>query len=243
MSQHVLLNSVDHKNLKINLSRSALLGDNLWFSATFPLEFRSVQAHYPIFFQKDPSSGQFFSVAMFGFKQNENLFLTADGWDAAYIPLSVRRQPFLIGQQTIREDGVEQQQRVIHIDMANPRIGQEGEALFYEFGGNTPYLDEVGDMLETIHQGLQDNADFVDSLISNELLESFTLDITLDDGSQNQMLGFYTINEDKLATLSAEILAQLHHKGHLQAIYMALASHSNMRDLMQRKNALLPTKG
>ncbi|QBF84240.1 multidrug transporter [Shewanella maritima] len=235
MSQHVLLNSVEHQNIKIDTRHSGELGDNVWFSVTFPIEFRSVQAHYPIFFNKD-TNGQFYPVALFGFQQQENLFLTEQGWDASYVPLTVRRQPFLIGQQTLQEDGIAQQQRVIHIDMANPRVGQDGEALFHEFGGNTDYLEQVADMLETIHHGLQDNNAFIQALIELELLESFTLDITLDNGSQNQMIGFYTINEDTLAELPADAITKLHQQGYLQAIYMVLASHSNMRNLIDRKN-------
>ncbi|WP_350431270.1 SapC family protein [Shewanella sp. H8] len=238
MSQHVLLNSIDHKDLKVITTRSAALGDNLWFSLTFPQEFRSVQAHYPIFFHKDAATGQFYSVALFGFQQNENLFLSDAGWNASYIPLSVRRQPFLIGQQTVQEDGIEHQQRVIHVDLSHPRVSQsEGEALFLPYGGNTPLLDEVGEMLEAIHHGLIDNNHFIDVLVQHELLESFTLDIELDNGQKHQMIGFYTINENTLATLSAETLGALHQQGYLQAIYMALASQSKVRELLNLKNA------
>ncbi|MGI2170578.1 SapC family protein [Shewanella sp. MF05960] len=238
MSQHVLLNSIDHKDLKVNTSRSAALGDNLWYTVTFPQEFRSIQAHYPIFFHKDVATGQFYSVALFGFAQNENLFLTESGWNAAYVPLSVRRQPFLIGQQTVREDGLERQQRVIHVDLDHPRVSQtEGEALFLPYGGNTPLLDEVGEMLEIIHHGLIDSQRFINVLIEHELLESFTLDIELDNGQKHQMIGFYTINENTLATLPADTLATLHQQGYLQAIYMALASQSTVRDLLNLKNA------
>ncbi|QDE31817.1 SapC family protein [Shewanella polaris] len=238
MSQHVLLNSIDHKDLKVITTRSAALGDNLWFSLTFPQEFRSVQAHYPIFFHKDAATGQFYSVALFGFQQNENLFLSDAGWNASYIPLSVRRQPFLIGQQTVQEDGVEHQQRVIHVDLAHPRVSKtEGEALFLPYGGNTPLLDDVGEMLEAIHHGLIDNNRFIDVLVQHELLESFTLDIELDNGQKHQMIGFYTINENTLATLSAETLGTLHQQGYLQAIYMALASQSKVRELLNLKNA------
>jgi len=238
MSQHVLLNSIDHKDLKVITTRSAALGDNLWFSLTFPQEFRSVQAHYPIFFHKDTATGQFYSVALFGFQQNDNVFLSDQGWSASYVPLTVRRQPFLIGQQTVLEDGVERQQRVIHVDLDHPRVSEsEGEALFLPYGGNTPLLDEVGEILEVIHHGLQDGQRFVDALIEYQLLESFTLDIELDNGQKNQMIGFYTINEETLAGLSADALAKLHQQGYLQAIYMTLASQSNVRDLLNLKNA------
>ena len=73
-NNNVMLNSIEHKDLKVITEHSAHYGDNIWYSLTFPVEFRSVQAHYPIFFQKDPQTGRFFSVALFGFKDKENLF-------------------------------------------------------------------------------------------------------------------------------------------------------------------------
>jgi hypothetical protein len=94
-------------------------------------------------------------------------------------------------------------------------------------------------MLETLHFGLQDGQQFVQQLLDLELLEAFTLDVQLDDGTKHQMIGFYTINEDKLKILSAEVLAALHQRGYLQAIYMALASQSNIRTLLKLKNQLL----
>ena len=58
---------------------------------------RNVQACYPIFFIKDGATGQFYPAAVFGFDENENLFLSDQGWDASYIPMMIRRHPFLIG--------------------------------------------------------------------------------------------------------------------------------------------------
>jgi hypothetical protein len=240
MANNVLLNSIDHQDLKIITERSEKYGDNLWYSLTFPSEFRSVQAYYPIFFNKDTNTGQFFSVAMFGFQDKENLFLANNKWDAPYIPLSVARQPFLIGLQKVNEDGEEKEQRVLHIDIDHPRVNkEEGESLFLEFGSNTPYLDTAADMLEAIHHGVLDSKTFIDLLIEHELLESFTLDIQLNDGSKHQMVGFYTICEEKLNELDSETLGTLHSRGYLQAIYMAIASQSNIRGLMNRKNERL----
>ena len=240
MAKNELVNNIDHKALKVITERSAECGDNLWYSLTFPTEFRSVQAYYPIFFQKDGNTGQFYSVALFGFKEQENLFLSDNKWDAAYIPLSVARQPFLIGSQKVTEDGEEKQQRVLHIDMDHPRVNQEkGEPLFLEFGGNSPFLDHAANMMEAIHHGVNDSKDFTALLIEHELLESFTLDVELNDGSKHQMIGFYTINEDKLAKLSAEKLEMLHNKGYLQAIYMSIASQNNIRSLLNKKNKQL----
>lgn len=240
MTRHVLLNNIDHKNLKVITTRSADYGDDVMFAMTFPIEFRSVQAHYPIFFNKDASTGRFYPAALFGFKAQENLFLSESGWDAAYVPLVIARQPFLIGVQQFEEDGVVKKQRVLHLDMDSPRINEtEGEELFLEYGGNSAYLEYIASALETIHLGYESNLAFVDKLMDLKLLESFTLDIELNDGSKNQLLGFYTINENRLAELDGEALADLNSQGWLQAIYMVVASQSHIRTLIDKKNRQL----
>ena len=240
MANSVLLNNIDHQNLKVITDRSTAYGDNLWYAKTFPMEFKSIQAYYPIFFNKDPETGKFFSLALFGFEKNENLFLSNNKWAADYIPAMVARQPFLIGIQTLNEEGVEKKQRMLQIDLDNPRVNQaQGESLFLEHGGSTPYLDKVADLLEAIHHGINDSYDFLDALIEHNLLEPVTLDITLNDHSKNKMLGFYTINEDKLNKLSSSALMSLHKKGHLQAIYMTIASQANIKKLISKKNEQL----
>lgn len=240
MANHALLNNVDHKNLKVITTRSADYGDNVMSTMTFADEFRSVQAHYPIFFHKHPDSGRFQAVAVFGFEEGENLFLGADGWDASYIPLTIERQPFLIGFQSVPGGGPEERKTVIHVDMDSPRVSEvEGEAVFLEHGGLTEYLNSINSVLSTINEGVERDKAFVDALLEFELLESFTLDVELNDGAKYRMAGFYTINEEKLAELGGEALAKLNREGHLQPIYMALASLSNIRDLIERRNARL----
>lgn len=240
MTNHVLLNNVDHKDLKVITTRSAEYGDNVNCAMTFCWEFRNVQAEYPIFFSKDPESGDFTAVAMFGFEEGENLYLSAEGWDANYIPLTVERQPFLIGFQQSAEGGDAATEPVIHIDMDSPRVGSsEGEPVFLAHGGVSEYLERINSVLNTINEGHEVNRKFLALLQEHDLLESFTLDIELNDGSRNRLMGFHTINEDALAQLNGDVLGSLNEKGFLQPIYMAVASLSNIRGLIDRRNALL----
>ncbi|WP_133470350.1 SapC family protein [Paraglaciecola marina] len=237
MTNTVLLNSIDHKDVRVVTSFGEQYGDNVWYTATFPLEFRSIQAHYPIFFQKDPNTGGFYPVAMTGFQESENLFLEGDKWNAGYVPLMIKRQPFFIGKQDKLEEGKTTEHRVIHIDLDSPRISDSnGQELFVEFGASSPFLTEMADMLETIHHGMETNQAFVQSLLKYDLIESFTLDIELNDGSQHNMIGFYTIQEDNLRTLDKDALAELHQAGFLESAYMMLASQSNLRNLIDLKN-------
>lgn len=240
MANNVIVNNIDHKDLKIIADRGAEYGDNIWYGFTFPMEFRSVQGHYPIFFRKDPDTGRFLSMALFGFKSNENLFLNGNTWDASYVPVSIQRQPFMISTKTVNDGGVEKEERMLTVDLEHPRVSKEkGEPLFLELGGNTPYLERMAGMMESIHHGMTDSANFTAFLAEHDLLEPFTLDIQLNDGSKHQMIGFYAINEDKLNALPDETIVKLQKSGYLQAIYMAIASQSNIPALIARKNKLM----
>lgn len=237
MTKHVLLNNIEHKDLKINLERSAQMGDNVWYTQTFPMEFRSAQAHYPILFQKDNDTGQITPVTLFGFENDNNLFLKNGKWDAAYIPLAIQRMPFYIGFQESTVDGVTEKNRVLTLDVESPKVNKtHGADLFLEYGGNSDYLEHIANVLEALHHGLQENSAFIEALTNCELLEAVTLDIELNDGSKNQLMGFYTINEDNLNSLSQYKLAKLHSQGYLQAIYMVIASQVHINDLVARKN-------
>lgn len=229
MPNPVLLNNVQHKDLRVITKRGAQYGDNIMFALTFPSEFRSLQAHYPIVFRKTDDGTSFEAVALFGLQEGENLFLGEAGWDASQVPLMVERQPFLIGRNG--------EELMVHVDLDSPRVSStEGEAVFLPHGGNSEYLDRMNSALLTIHQGLQAAGPFMAALKEYELLESFVLDVTLDDGSQGRMSGFYTIHEDRLAVLPAEALDRLHKAGYLQAIFMVISSLSQFRPLIERKN-------
>lgn len=243
MTNYVVLNQEQHGDLKVITERSADYGDSLKYAMTFPFEFRNIQGNYPIFFQKDSETGSFYALALFGFENNENLFLSDSGWNAPYIPIMIKRQPFLIGYQETGGDSgesPEQKKAVVSIDLDNPRVNKEqGESLFQEHGGTSEFLQNSTKMLEVIHQSHEHGKAFTEALVEHELLEPFTLEIDLADGSKNQLLGFYTINEEKLQGLGGEALAKLNDKGFLMPIYMVLASHSCIRSLADLKNVRL----
>jgi hypothetical protein len=230
MTRPVPLLSTEHKDLRVITGRGAAWGDDVMLSLTFPLEFRDVQAHYPIVFRKTGDAARYEALALFGFEEGENLFLGAGGagWDATYVPLAVQRQPFLIGR---RGD-----QLGIHIDLDHPRVhATDGEALFLRYGGTSEYLERVNGMLAAIHEGMQGMPAFIQALEENGLLEPFAADIELNDGSRHRLEGFETINEERLLALPGATLERLNRAGHLQAIHMAMASLTHLRDLIARK--------
>ncbi|HAZ80533.1 MAG TPA: multidrug transporter [Porticoccaceae bacterium] len=239
MSNFVVLNNQEHRHINIITDRSLEYGDGVMHAMTFPMEFRDIQSCYPIFFCKDPDSGQFYPAALFGLEKGENLFLTDSGWDASYIPMMVRRHPFLIGFQN-DESYPEGKKPVVSIDLDHPRVSNVGgEILFSENGGSSDYLKQSMVLLESIHQGHEQNKVLIEMLLEHSLLEEFAVEVTLRDGSLKRLSGFYTIAEENLYALSGDVLGALNEKGFLQAIFMAVASLSRLRPLVEKKTVII----
>jgi SapC len=237
MTKHVMLNNVDHRDLRVITRYSAEFGDNVGSVATFPTEYGDVQREYPIFFRKDPHTGEYLSVALLGFAKDENLFLDETGWNASYIPGIVARGPFLIGFQEREIAGELQKNTVIHIDLDNPRVSKtEGELLFLEHGGNSRYLERVATILHGIQQGLALSKGMFAAFTAADLIEPVKVEIQMSPEEQHNLHGYYTINEEKLAALDGEALARLNRTGYLQGAFLVIASLNNVKKLIEMKH-------
>jgi hypothetical protein len=236
MARHVLLNNVEHGDLRIVTTRSAAYGDAVMSALTFPAEFRNVQAYYPIVFAKAPDTGRFQPLALFGLADGENLFLDERGWDAPYVPLAIERQPFLIGRQPTTGGDPSADSLVVHVDLDSPRVSRSvGEPVFLPHGGSTPFLQRMNATLAALHAGVTATAPFVDALVEHDLLESFVLDVELPGRGTSRLAGFYTIDEERLGALPDAALGRLARHGWLQPAFMVVASTAQFRALIERK--------
>lgn len=233
MANHTILTAEAHRDLRIRTDVGGELGDAVMACITVPEEFRRVQAEYPILFRLDLERDTFTALAMFGFENGENLFLDGNRWDARYRPLAMAIQPFLVGSATPDADSHQ-----VHIDLDSPRIatGEEGVRLFEPDGRPTPYLATIAGKLGDLHAGYQDYGNFFAALKRHDLLEPMSLEVTLDDGSSNRLVGFHIINEDRLRALDADALGALHAAGYLMPIFMAVASLGKLEALVARRN-------
>lgn len=238
MTRHAVLTAEQHGDLRVRTASGAALGDAVMSCITVPDEFRRVQEEYPILFRLDHQRDSFTALAMFGFEDGENLFLDGTRWDARYRPLAIAIQPFLVGRAA--PDAPDAQ---VHVDLASPRIAPPGEGegmrVFDELGLPTPYLAEVSERLGALDAGYRASPAFFAALRRHDLLEPLSLDITLDDGSSNRLVGFHAIDEERLRALDADALGDLHRDGHLMPVFMAVASLGRFAALVARKNRAL----
>lgn len=235
MSNIVLLSKETHRDLKLKSNKNAFLARQISVCATCPVEFRNIQTHYPIFFQKNLERDQFAPMILLGLEPKENLFVSDTGWNSSYLPLVLDVQPFVIGRSS-----QESEQGNVFIDMDSPLIADladpNGVRIFEESGMESAYLKNVVQNMERLHFGLEFGKGYSDWLAKYDLLEPFVLDIELKDKSMNRLTGFQTINEERFQELEDDLLLEMRQKGYLMPTFMALASLSSITGLIERKN-------
>jgi hypothetical protein len=233
MSNTVILDNVEHHDLKVNLARGDAFGDNVNQALVFPNEFRELQREYPIFFRKD-AEGAFQAVAILGLDKDENLYLNGTDWNARYIPAVLARGPF--SMVVASDESGQPTDPKIQIDLNNPSVGKDdGVPIFLPHGGHSKYLDHILGVMRTLHEGLAYSKAFFAALQEQDLIEEVTVEIKVNDGLQYSVPAVYSISQEKFQNLSAEVLRKFHQSGFLAPCYWVLSSLDNINLLVDTK--------
>lgn len=234
MVNPVALHNKTHRNTRIITIRGAEFGENIHFVPVMGDELRHLVLDYLVCFMKDPETGQFSLFALLGFEPGENLYLRGEQWNASYVPLHIRRQPFLVARPPEGSSG----KAVISLDMDSARVQElSGEALFNEDGSNTPYLDQVIQVMSALIAGTDSTKAFIETVSGLDLIAPAQLNITFADGEQKRFEGLYNISEEKLHELTGDKLEQLHKRGFLEACTLMMASMGQVQRLIDLRNA------
>ncbi|MCL1143196.1 SapC family protein [Shewanella gaetbuli] len=254
---NVIIDSNTHKNIKVCTGHGKKFGENIHFVPVIADELRSLMLEFPCCLLKNNHTGQFGLHALLGFEPGENLFLTDHGWKSQYIPLHIRRQPFMVGRIGEATDTPSAENTVLTIDMDSLRVKQaaddeNAQALFDDKKQPTSYLTSMSKMVFELSQGIQRTEHFIQVLADNDLIEAIQLNVTLNkisaegeshsedakvETETKNFDGLYVINEKKLASLSGDLLAQFHQNGYLQACHLMMASMGQIQKLIQLRNS------
>lgn len=234
-----LLNNKKHKQIRLRqhtLTAECELGSAM----IMPNEFVSVQREYPILFRKDPETGQFYPSAMLGFSQHENLFFNDGHWQSTYVPLILRRGPFLIGFQHQQREAGAGKVPVIYVDVDDNRISTtEGEPVFTEDGERSALMRSISQVLMEIHQGCEESKKMITAFSELNLIEPVKLNVSLNNGEHINLTGMYTVNDETLSMLRGQNLERLHASGFLHYAYCIVNSLDNFKQLIALKNNLV----
>jgi hypothetical protein len=241
MTKPVLVQSSAHGNVRINTSLQNDVCKDLRNTSVVLKEFSVAAINYPIVLTKNPETGAFSAVVLFGFDEGENLYISDDNqWDALYVPLNVVRGPFMVGTQVVDSASGDSTEHVLLVDMDDRRVNQEnGELLFNDRGFPTPYLERITSVIKTLKDGVEDTSSFIAALMGLNLVAPAQLKIEFVNGEHRDVRGVYTIDSEAMKQLNASELQNLSEKGYLEPIYAMIISFGQIRSLIARKNKRL----
>lgn len=181
-------------------------------------------------------------MALLGLRQNENLYVDADGrWEQnIYIPAFVRRYPFVLAEKPADQPGDD---FTVFLDEHYEGFNtSEGERLFKEDGADTELLTRAVGFLTEFQQNVARTKWFVEQLNKHDLLEPRNIRLQKDgkDGAEAKSIslnGLFVVNEDKLRTLDEKTAQEFAREGVFGWIYAHILSLANIDRLTQRLSA------
>jgi hypothetical protein len=225
VSKIAILDPAEHRDLRIKQGHGAQFGENVPLVPLTANELRQAVVEFPVFLVKDPGTGQFGLCALLGRSAGHNAFLRGDRWRTRYVPLHIRRQPFLVAERAEGEGAVA-------IDLDSSRVSQnEGERLFDDAGEGTAALACAKDLLVAIMQAARPTAAFITALVEARLIRPAELAGACSDDLVLDVAGLYEVDRTALASLRGERLEQLHGAGHLFGAHLLIASCGNLSRL------------
>ena len=234
-TQLLIYGQVEAVNKQRHMDWSIKAGNNYGFAKqvnSVPLmavEFPNAAEEYSIVFAG--SGDELLPVVIMGVREDENLYIDADGgWQAGYVPAFIRRYPFVFASTD------EGKTLTLCLDEAYEGCNQEGrgERLFDAEGEQTQYLAKVLDFLQDYQTHYQRTQAFCSKLNELDVFEDMGAKFTLPGGEERTLTGFKVINRDKLKALPAEELALLMANDGLELIYLHLQSMRNLNKVLQR---------
>lgn len=193
------------------------------------VEFNEAGKEYAVVFTRS-GNGKVVPVVMLGLRARENLFVNDAGeWGARYIPAFVRRYPFVLAQLP------GQAAMGVCIDEAYAGFSDtEGEALFDDQGGDTPFLQNALEFLGQYQREYRRTEAFCQRLEQAGILMEMNARADLVDGRSFTVASLLVVDEKKLMALPDAVALSLFRNGDLHLVAMHLMSLSNMKSLVDR---------
>lgn len=237
MAKLVNLDRVVHQKLRVRDDVARSVCRSITMCAVSLGEIPRLVIEYPLAFTKNPETGEYMCVVLFGVDPTQNLFWRDDRWNSELLPLNVARQPLAVA--TVAFEG--RPDLVTCIDVENPGVQESaGERLFDDEGKETPYLRYKLSALSELVEGEQLAKRFAARLAELALIRPIQIELKTPGGEPRRVTGLHSIDEPKLRTLDGAALAELNSIGYLHAMYAMLSSLAHLQILARRVGGVTP---
>lgn len=193
------------------------------------VEFTAAASEYVIIFAG--TGDVVMPAVLLGMRDEENLYLTADGgWKARYIPAFLRRYPFVFAS---RDEG---KTFTLCIDEAYAGFNTAGRGQKLYEGQQKPsqYTQNVLKFLQQYQLEFQRTQAFCRKLKELNLLEPMRAQVSLESGERIALGGFMAVDRNRLKTLASDKLVDLVKSDEMELIYAHLLSMRNFAGMRER---------
>jgi len=238
MANIVPVRKEQHQKLKLANTRNISHVDGQHIIPISAAEYAQSSASFPIVLVKNPDSERFRSVAMLGLEAGENLFFQDDKWIALSMPQSISMVPFSLGIDPDKENTL-----TACIDLDSEFVGEDKDIALYEDDGKeSEVLTNVQQALGRLYDNERMTESFIKELQENDLLQELELNVALSTGEKKKLVGIFTVNEDKIKSLSDDKVLDFHKRGLFVPIYSMLGSLTQVNHLVQLRNRVSEQK-
>jgi len=238
MANIVPVRKEQHQKLKLANTRNISHVDGQHIIPISAAEYAQSSASFPIVLVKNPDSERFRSVAMLGLEAGENLFFQDDKWIALSMPQSISMVPFSLGIDPDKENTL-----TACIDLDSEFVGEDKDIALYEDDGKeSEVLTNVQQALGRLYDNERMTENFIKELQENDLLQELELNVALSTGEKKKLVGIFTVNEDKIKSLSDDKVLDFHKRGLFVPIYSMLGSLTQVNHLVQLRNRVSEQK-
>ena len=234
-----ILNNDQHRSVAVDTRARPEYGDMVNRAIALSAEFNDLHREYPLLLRKTEEAAGFVAHAILGFEKDENLFIEGDRWTSTFIPAALARGPFSLGYIRAEDGGDAPADIKVMIDDQHPRVRAEGQPVFLPLGGESPYLEGIKRVLQTVDAGLRVDRLLYRELVAMDLLEEVKIQISVFPELRYDFSGYHTINQKKLAALGSDQLLRLHRLGLLGPVFFLVSSLGNFQKLVNLKIARL----
>ncbi len=233
MTSLVPLDSVKHANLRLLPNSGVIFANKHHVLPLRVEEIGKAVSAFPVFLTRNTASGAWSFSLITSLEVERNLFIEDNQWMATYVPQIMETQPFYL---IPTEDG---NQFAVGIDEDSALLNaDEGEPLFDGNGKMSAWLDAVTKRMNAQMQGNQQTFHFAKAIEEAGLVKDLSVQVIFADGTSQTINGLATIDEDKLQSLEADVLADFNKRGYLIPLHAMLLSIFQMNTLIQKHNRL-----
>ncbi|MEM7098439.1 MAG: SapC family protein [Pseudomonadota bacterium] len=221
----MLIQPSQHGQLRLKQQTTFQFAQHLPAVPLVAQEFMDAAGSLPIIFSR--SGEQFLPQAVLGVTPGRNLFVDTSGqWQAgAYVPAYVRRYPFVF----LEHD----EQYLLCIEQgAVEEESDDNEQL--QRLGDQQVLDRALGFCNAYQQQWQATEEFCQVLSDMQLLEEKRIRVDKKGTESRFLTGLYSVELDKLNSLTPKKFSTLRDRGWLPAVYAQLHSWTKFQDLLIR---------